>query len=266
MRLLFDSNSVQVQVQHQTHTRLNTLLGAIRSAGAALNDPWTVSYSVNRITKKQLAGVDVLVVLTRDPEPGNAYTAHEIETIAGYVHGGGNLLLMTDHPPNPVNDAPLASRFGIKLLPVFVSNPKVRQLALNPMVMSSRCLNRSLADSLLYQVTSLVAHDSCEIDAPPAAVSIATFPRTAIASPNGRPPVNKNFAIALRRGAGNVIVVGNSGFICDYGSPKPACGLAPIGSNLLFFLGCVRYLTGVPTPAYRGLCPGEAVPVRKPAP
>jgi hypothetical protein len=260
MHLLFDSKSVQVQQQTQTGTRLNTLLGAIRSAGTALNDPWKVSYTTKaRIKRDDLTGIGVLVVLTRDPNPGHGYNPPELDAIADYVHHGGNLLLMTSHPPHFTNDAPLAARFGVTLQPVFVSNLEVEGLAVDAMVMSGGCLNQSLADDLLDQVDALISHDSCGISAPAGAVSIATFPSSAVVSTGG-PPAYKDFAVRLDHGSGRVIVVGNSGMVCDYGNPTPSCGLAPLGNNLLFFLNCIRFLIGVPAPAYSGACPGQPSP------
>lgn len=262
MNLLFDSNSIQVQQQTATGTRLNTLLGAISSAGTSLNDPWTVSFSTDPINSAQLENIDVLVILTRNPEAQFAYTTAELSAINSFVNNGGGLLLMTNHTVFSTNDANLAAQFGITLQPTFVSNPTVCNAAVNPMVMSnispSACLNTALSDSLLYQTIALVAHDSCEIVPPSTFTSVATFPSTAVV--NGQPPTNSNFAITVAAGSGNVIVVGNSGMVCDNGNTVPSCGLVPFGTNLLFFLDCIRYLAGSQLPLYPGLCPGQPSP------
>ena len=53
-------------------------------------------------------------------------------------------------------------------------------------------------------------------------------------------------------GVGSLQVIGNSGWVADYGSPNPACGLVSSASNLRFALNCIGYLGGLtqqPQPA-----------------
>src|SRR4051794_29384523 len=86
MRILIDSLSSQVQVQLQDtppNRRLNTLYGAMRSAGASLtkkwnhddpdvkNPEWEVCFSCGPITESQLQGCDVFFVMTHFPASGN---------------------------------------------------------------------------------------------------------------------------------------------------------------------------------------------------
>lgn len=73
------------------------------------------------------------------------------------------------------------------------------------------------------------------------------------------PLPNPYFSILVPFGAGNVIVVGNSGMVGDYGSPDPAPGIVNLENNLMFFLNCVSFLaglTGIPCPG-QGPCKPE---------
>ena len=254
MNILFDSDSVQVQQQVQTKTRLNTLLGAIQSAGTSLGQPWTVTYSTDPITTAQLSDQNVLVVLTRNQ--ADPYEASELSAIYDFVLGGGGLLLMTNHWPFMESDKTLAAKFGVTLDPVFISNPTRHNVAVNSMFMSGiTSLNSALSDSILFQVETLVAHDSCGIEPPASFTPIATFPPTAVVGPDNTLPSSPYFAIAVECGKGTVIIAGNSGMVCDNGNNVPSCGLVPYGNNLMFFLNCLRFL-GQQAQPVRGFCPG----------
>jgi hypothetical protein len=56
-------------------------------------------------------------------------------------------------------------------------------------------------------------------------------------------------------GAGSLLVMGNSGWVGDYGAPNPACGLVPYESNLMFILNCIGYMGGLRTIPHLGYCP-----------
>jgi hypothetical protein len=253
MKILFDSQSVQVQQQELSKTRLNTLLGAIQSAGTSLGAPWTVTLSTDPITPEQLADTQVLVILTRNQS--NPYTSGELSAIYDFVSSGGGLLLMSNHPPFMESDQALAIRFGVTLSPIFISNPTRQHVAVNPMFMSGiASLNSALSGDILFEVETLVSHDSCGIVPPASFTSIATFPPTAVVS-SGTPPPSPFFAIAVACGSGNVIIVGNSGIVCDNGNTTPSCGLVPYGNNLMFFLNCLRFLNQQAQPV-PGFCPG----------
>jgi hypothetical protein len=266
--LLFDSWSSQVLFQRAppcypahvsqgdgapevTGMRLNTLLGAIKSAGQAgstwtPNQPWEVSFTVPPITAAQLHGVDVYVSLTRYRGTGFAYTNDELKAIRSFVEGGGNVLLMTNHGApqgNPdddwtANDAALASLFGVKLENYFVKGPS---------------LVIDVRDPLKGNAPTITAHDSCII-VPQKGVSVTTiaeFPAgwKAWSQAKGSiDPPTKYFALLTRydaKGAGQLLLIGNSGWLADEGAPKPAQGLAPHQSNLQFALNCIGYLAGL---------------------
>src|SRR5450631_2431014 len=122
INLLFDSWSTQVLFQRAplcypsgvkpgnkspnnapvvTGMRLNTLFGAIKSAGQSgstwqPDQPWNVSFATPPINAAQLSGIQVYVSLTRFQNEPFAYTSGELKAIQKWVEGGGNVLLMTN--------------------------------------------------------------------------------------------------------------------------------------------------------------------------
>jgi hypothetical protein len=173
------------------------------------------------------------------------------------------MLLMSNHTSYCVQDAILAAKFGVTLQPLFISNPTIQGQAVHPMVMSFLdpipCLTTTLSSTILWEVVSLISHDSCLVVPPATFLPIATFPSTAVVAPGGAPPSSPYFAIVVPPNGtmqGTLIVTGNAGMICDNGNMVPSCGLVPYGNNLLFFLNCLRYLSGQTQPA-PGFCPGQ---------
>ena len=162
------------------------------------------------------------------------------------------------------NDAALASVFGITLRNIFVtfSNPERPDLR-EYMLME---MKRDLPEDMRYlanQVFNISSHDSCIMEPPPDFTSLVEFPEGStafdIATDNLIPLPNPYFSILVPFGAGNVIVVGNSGMMGDYGSPSPAPGIVNLENNLNFFLNCVSYLAGyrcIPDPG-QGPCTTE---------
>jgi hypothetical protein len=267
LNILIDSWSTQAMYQQEpsflpdnpgtfpkaTGMRLNTVLGAMHSVGLSSGKSWNVKFSTQRICARELADVQVYVSFTRYLTAPFAYSDEELGALTDFVRDGGGILLMTNHGPFrtikaswPVNDAALARRFGIILTP-FGVDLSVAPLGVNPKL-----------SYIANQVQNLVAHDSCLITPPPVFTPIAVFPASA-AVWNGDalvPPASPYFSILVPHEKGNVIVVGNSGMMGDYGTPHPSCGLAPMHSNLMFFLNCVGFLGGLTQVPAPGKCPG----------
>lgn len=282
MNILLDSWSTQVMYQQApsqlpdgvkqppitaTGMRLNTLLGMMASMGQAKSkphptpaDPWNVTYSTYPITAEQLDGIDVYVTFTRYPDPAFQYQPEELTALQNFVAGGCGILLLTNHGPFPnqtvawsANDMALAAQFGITLEPYAVGDNNFMQMPL---------VNAPV--NLGYEVNEIVAHDSCIILPPDNGTTLAEFPDGVREWYYNNPddpsigkyiaPVSLCFSCLVPFGAGNVIVVGNSGMFADYGSPSPSCGLIPMGSNLLFFINCLSYLNNPgmvqPVPGY----------------
>lgn len=277
LNILFDSWSTQVLFQkapgkypagvfHPTPTgqRLNTILGAMKSIGLSTGVEWNVFFTKTRVTKRQLEKMDVYVSLTRFiniPNPpkkgiGFSYSDSELSALEEFVRRGGGILLMSDHgqlPPSPTfpeglpnftaNDVALAQRFGVTLMNIFVSNSD------NFMVMEMNPDLPANSAYLAYQVNGLAAHDSCIMLPPNDFTPLVMFPAGVTAFDSAIndfiPLPSPYFAILVPFGAGNVIIVGNSGMVGDWGSPAPAAGLVPLENNLMFFLNCVGYLGGL---------------------
>ena len=272
MRILIDSLSSQVQVQMQGSQtpnqdyptpgrRLNTLLGAMRSAGASLypapDADWEICFSCGPIDSTQLEGVDVFFVMTHCPaddqsNPAWEWSPEEIDAITGFVEGGGGLLLLTNHPDYMQYDAALAAAFGVTLQPEFVSNPT------GWLSMSGTCLNTAdFGNTFLYGVDSLAAHDGCAISASASPEGDWPFTWLAAFPDDANAPQDCYFAAQVAAGQGQVIVVANSGIVGDYGgNPAPACGGVASGSNLMFVLNCLRILGGQQYSSTPGVCPG----------
>ena len=292
INILFDSWSSQVMFQRKpfryprgvshprvTRRRLNTILGAMQSYGLSTGMEWNVSFTNSRITQRSLAGVDVYVSLTRfinEPSPppmgtGFSYKDFELRALEDFVMQGGGILLMSDHgatdkvPNWTENDAALASVFGVTLMNIFVTDqpdPNCNAymvMEMNPDLRGDKriCHDEQSISYLANQVARISSHDSCIILPPPDFTPLAMFPEGAtafdIAVKDHIPLPSPYFSILVPFGTGNVIVVGNSGMVGDYGSPDPAPGIVNLENNLMFFLNCVSFLaglTGIP-------CPGQ---------
>lgn len=281
MNLLFDSWSSQVLYQQAAPSnpppdkgtppqpmgmRLNTLLGAIRSIALSCNMPWNVAFTTPPITSAQLDGVGVYISLTRYQGAGFAYQQAELDAIEQWVGGGGNVLLMSNHGGFPTalkdnwtaNDAPLAALFGVTLQDYSV------QIWNSPADPSDVMTIQNTIPYLANQAPSITAHNSCIIVPanPDKCTPIVDFPSswTAFSPESGQysPPATPYFALLVpssTAGGGSLLVMGNSGWVADYGSPEPACGLAPYESNLMFALNCIGYLGGLRAIPGPGTCP-----------
>jgi len=284
INILFDSWSSQVMfqrkpyryprgVQHPqvTRRRLNTILGAMKSYGLSTGMEWNVSFTNSRITQRSLAGVDVYVSLTRfinEPDPprtgtGFSYKDFELTALEDFVKQGGGILLMSDHGSIDdgtnwtQNDAALASVFGVTLKDIFVTHldPEEDPNCKGYMVMGISTDLPGDISYLAYQVAGISAHDSCIMLPPADFIPLAMFPEGATAHERNKQVSLESpyFSILVPFGAGNVIVVGNSGMVGDYGSPDPAPGIVNLENNLMFFLNCVSFLAGltcIPCPGY----------------
>jgi hypothetical protein len=263
--ILFDQWGTQVQVQQTLGgKRLNTLLGAIESAGTSSGVTWSSSFSADPLTAEQLTNADVLVILTRasihDRENQKfAYSSDEITAITSFVGAGNGLLLISNHPNYGVNDAVLAESFQVTIDTTnFISmpgEPPTRPM----MVMSGSSLNTAdlTLAPLFLGVDSLSTHDACGISSSlGTARTLASFPSGAVANGSGPPPKGEGFGVLVPYDSGQVIVLGNSGICGDNGGTlPPSCGTITYGSNLMFLLNCLRFLGGQPQAFHAGQCP-----------
>jgi len=278
--ILFDQWGTQVQVQQTMgEQRLNTLFGALESAGASSSVVWKSAISTDPITSEQLEGINVLAILTRAAIDGKkdsstyAYSNDEITAITNFVGAGNGLLLISNHPNFGVNDALLAESFGITIdTTSFISMPISLMTGgehTRPMmVMSGFDLNKCdpKLSGLFLGVDSLSTHDACGISSSASGATwLATFPSGAVFQPiNGRgeiilPSAVEYFGMFVPYQSGKVIALGNSGICGDNGgTQQPACGTISYGSNLMFLLNCFRFLGNQPQASSAGNCPSAA--------
>jgi hypothetical protein len=247
--------------------RLNTLFGALTSAGASSNVIWESTISTDPITSDQLEGINVLAILTRaainDSDNAKyAYSPDEITAIQNFVGAGNGLLLISNHPNYGVNDAVLAKSFDITIdVKNFISMPgnsPTRPM----MVMSGSDLNTGGTGlgNLFLGVDSLSTHDACGISSSASGATwLAAFPSGAVAGNGSKIPAGEYFGMLVPYQSGQVMVLGNSGICGDNGgTPSPACGTISYGSNLMFLLNCFRFLGNQPQASNAGQCPSAA--------
>jgi hypothetical protein len=260
MKILFDRESSQVQVQLETKgKRLKTLFDALSKHG------WRYSLSSDPLTSEELEKYQVLAIFTRKraTQPGTknpfpkdhsfAYSEREIAAIKRFVYRGGGLLLISNHgplsPSNPkndwtVNDKVLARAFNIEIKPACFRIPRKRLMTMSGKWLST---DPAIASTILKGVSSIVAHNSCAISAMPGAraTKIARIPHDAIdTSGNDFRPEHHCYALTLPHGSGNIIVAGNSGISGDPDTTYPGKGLIDTGDNKAFLLNSLRYVAG----------------------
>jgi hypothetical protein len=260
-KILFDSQTSQVEQQALTGTRLNTLFGALTSVFGVegIGDAWpggaqnplaftpVATGTYQPVTRADLDEAVVLASLTRwnfDTQRNAAYTDQELTDIVGWVSGGGGLLLMSNHTYWAQHDQALAESLGFHL-----HHDQMISVPGGMMEMSGGDFYPSGpagVGQVFSGVTEVVAHDGCGIsfDVPIASgiqyAPLIGFPAAASA------PSGQYFAACAQYNAGKVVVVANSGFPADVGNGYPAAGMAPYASNLLFVLNAFSWLAGIP--------------------
>lgn len=295
MKILFDSLSVQVQVQNQVtassaspsgYTRLQTLFGALTAAG--------YSYSFSDPTKplsSQLAGYDVLVILTRYkgivpstkgdyPLPAGitsqttwSFPPGDVEGIVDWVQGGGGLLLMSNHNYASsglpyagwaIFDMTLASALGVTICPAAFGPPSgSTYLQMGPYTGTAQPI---APPALVHGVQNIQAFDGCGIQGGNWIFAIPSGCQDT--SGFGYQASDCAFATQIAVGAGNAIVVGHSGMVGDppnantppsapsatppFGFPWPAQGEIGQVQNQTFLMNCIAFLGAASASARAG--------------
>ena len=277
-RILFDSRGAQVQVNRQTGgRRLNSFLGMLSnfpidpSTGNSAS-PYRYSFSYLRMPltpQLEATRANVLVILThqRSPQlsnqldpPAFRYTQEDLDGIPAWVAGGGGLLLISNHgafktrtDPRPppywtINDAKLARRFGITIVPAAFATglprsprPAVCTSGEHPLVMTPA---PTAPRGLIRGVTRLSVWDGCGISAPNGRV-VFKFPADCV-DMSGRDyqPDDYCFCLTLSWGLGKVVVLSHSGIVGDLCTPEPSWGQISAAGNLRFLSNALSYLSG----------------------
>jgi hypothetical protein len=207
LKTLIDGRSYQAALHMGTivgrpeHTgrRLNGFLAIVESV---LGEPARISDA--HLTAKQLAGVDLLVILTRRRDgPSFQFSHEEYRGIEGHLESGGALLLMTNHAPFAENDRKLIGSLG-RQQGVSVYRRKGLQ-GQGAIRVDGDCIKPHPVTEGVRALTFGSSHIlTCR---PRKGASIlATIP--------GRRAPNNVFALAID-GPGRVALGADSGFICD---------------------------------------------------
>jgi hypothetical protein len=120
----------------EAHRNFHTAGGRYRPLAQLLeNDGYDVQPGTEPFSAASLEGVRVLIVsnaLGPDATAGAdtsspAFTAAECDAVVGFVRGGGSLLLVSDHTPFGAAAAQLAARFGATMGRGFVQSRDPRR-------------------------------------------------------------------------------------------------------------------------------------------
>jgi hypothetical protein len=148
----------------------------------------------------------------------------ELEEIQRFVHRGGSLLVMSNHPwpnkQNPIPDLHTASLFDVTLNgPVYAEQGELTKIRGNDLRM------HPITDGLNGPI---VFNNGCRI---------STNAGDILAALPGEKSTANVFAVAIdapQKGKGRVVVTADSGFIGDDDTDFPGPGLIGRGNNRLF--------------------------------
>lgn len=238
-------NAHPVLLFDEGHRNAHSPSGAYKPFADLLRaDGYTVRSTKAPFTADALADVGVLVVVgargTTDAQDDPAFPEAEAAAIERWVHGGGSLLLVTDHWPYGAAASPLARRFGVAMGAGMVEDSiwYDHERGTSHVVFSLQ--NGSLGDHPIVRGRSDPEHvrrvltftgQSVAADSP--AVQFLTLMDAATERPPGPPTVHKNGGdvrvdmeygeplpaagraqgVALEHGAGRVVVLGEAGML-----------------------------------------------------
>jgi hypothetical protein len=271
----------RVMLDEAHHNIMATATGGYRPLVHLLTDAeFDVTSNMLPFSPERLATTDVLVIANpngadeRAPINSRAVSAFadpEIETVEGWVRGGGGLLLATDHYPTGAAARRLAERFGVTLSGGWTDDPVHRRaqagygeifgylvFSVENGLLTDHPITRGRDETEQIEGISTITGESME--GPPGSVSLLRLSATAvdwIPSSTPRPPSStmqqapaKDFnpcpfcdqvssagrsqGIAFVFGRGRVVIIGDMGALVDYSVP----GM----QNRQFALNAVRWL------------------------
>ncbi len=250
MRILFDSNSLQVSQHLRDNRRLSTLITKL------IYDKHTINFSSPKnIEKKELDDTHVLVITTRFP---NEYSSFEIQIISEYIEDGGGLLIMSNHADWPskklqdfrIHDAKLLSEcdLQIEFEQTFFRNKNAKQKT----TLSDSHFNQShpiiTGGVFGKSIKSIVTNTSCSIIGSEGD-SIVSISNDMVDKRNNLPPIDRSFTHSLEinttKGSmksGRIVAIADSGFIGTDGTSNPGPGLIGWGDNLHFLSNSILWL------------------------
>jgi hypothetical protein len=268
-RLVFDHSHHNF---HRIDGRYRPFAQLVRGAG------FDVVATERQFHRTDPLGFDVLIIANAMPEPGTpdrlTFSEREIDAIENFVIDGGGLLLITDIPPFALGAASLAARFGVRLSGGVVADPQHK----NPALPGPPNLLFTRRDGLLGRhpildggspadrVDAVATFSGQAVFAPPDAAVLLRFADSAVhtriefsqlvtrfgseaLTTKGRPaPIGGAAqAVALRHGAGRVVVVGEAAaFTAQVAGGDVRFGMNLGGAdNARFAVNTVRWLAGM---------------------
>jgi hypothetical protein len=183
--------------------------------------------------KPQFLGIN-LPVRSKGSRDDPAFSPEEIEAVRAWVERGGSLLLIADHAPMGAAAEALGAAFGVKMHKGFVEVPE----ELSDPLLFSRENGRVGQHPILSgnspatAVQRVMTFTGQSLDGPPDAAVLLELPENAVeyvpAGPGLVPqPAGRAQGLALERGRGRVVVLGEAGML----TAQVAKG-EPFGMNL----------------------------------
>jgi hypothetical protein len=195
------------------------------------NTPTASKGKVDELRISLLKEFDVLAILTRI----YLLSQKEISDIKEFVKKGGNLLLMSNHPPFCEFDNPLAESFGFTFLSL--TYPWHRGgyglTTIKDENLRSHEITRNMKKGIIF-------NNSCriKINEDSNMKILATLPE--------EPEPNNIFAVVINKPfgkqSGNVVGIADSGFTGNDGTKSPGPGLIGKGDNIKFLSNIFRWI------------------------
>lgn len=195
-----------------------------------------------------------------------AFTAKEVRAVEEWVRSGGSLLLVADHAPAGEAAADLAAAFGVRMRRWWVEDPEHSDPTFSNrgfLVFSGG--NGLLADTPITRgrtpaerVGAVMTFTGQALDVPPGAMPLLRLSNSAREYPfrssrddEGRTAAGLAQALALRHGAGRVVVIGEAAALSAQQAHHPSgerllFGMNRRGNhNKQFVLNVMHWLSGL---------------------
>lgn len=264
--ILFDAahNNIHAVEGQGNELRRRTYLPFKRLAEA---DGYVVRTAWARITPKALRDVAILAIVNpaavpdipeTTPEQMNepAFCADEIAAIRDFVEGGGALLLIADHYPIGGAVSELAAAFGVQMGNGHVEDPAHEDAESDSLLFTEDALGKHpiLAGrgetERIRRVGTFVGQSL--VGPPDAEILLRLGPEAVEKAPTGNvksPVGGRAQALALKRGRGRVVVLGEAAMLTSQlsGAEKVRWGGLnnPKLDNEQFALNVLHWLSGL---------------------
>ena len=235
------------------------------------NDGFRITPNKEKFAKDTLAGHDILVIVSawgakdrRDPKvTAPAFTDAECDAVRDWVHDGGRLLLITDHPPSGVPSENLGERFGADMSKGTTVDPRNHEKTGNPAWLVFSRDNKLLVDHPITKgrnesehIKRVITFAGQSLKGPKGSTAFLKLGDTAVDRiPPSREKVSaagRAQGLALQFGKGRVVVLGEAGVLSAQVIKRPGrepfrFGMTFSGSdNRQLALNIMRWLAGVP--------------------